>query len=291
MTTIDNTLAGKICLVTGATNGIGLVTARALAQMGAHVIVAGRSAERGQAALDNIREETDSESLDLLLADLSSQADIRQFARQFHDRYDRLDVLVNNAGAFYSTRQTSADGLEMTFALNHLGYFMLTGLLLGSLRKAAGENGEARIVNVSSNAHAGARLNWAVIEGRKRINGYQAYRLSKLANILFTYELARKLEGSGVTVNTLHPGFVATGFGLNNPGIVGWGARLAQVFALTDIEGAQTSIYLASSPDLRGVTGKYYVRKQPVSSSPVTYNEETARRLWAVSEQLTGVSY
>ena len=275
----------KICLVTGATSGIGLVTAQALAQQGATVIVVGRHPERGAATVRRIVQATGNPHVELLLADLSVQAQVRQLAAEFQRRFARLDVLVNNAGALFIKRQLSADGLEMTFALNHLGYFLLTHLLLGTLTASA----PARIVNVSSNAHQGAQMHFADLQGQRRYSGWRAYCQSKLANLLFTYELARRLDGSGVTANAVHPGFVATGFGRNNRGLFGLCMRVAQLTALSPEQGAETLIYLATSPEVEGMSGKYFVKQRPVESSRASYDQEAAQRLWQLSAELTGL--
>ena len=280
---IHDTMHGKICLVTGATAGIGLATARALAQKGAVVYIVGRSLDKCAATVSQIRTETDNQAVEYLLADLSSQEQIRALAIQFQSRQQRLDVLVNNAGAFFLWRQESVDGIEMTFALNHLSYFLLTNLLLDTIKASA----PARIVNVSSNSHYGARINFEDLQGKRRYWGNTAYGQSKLANVLFTYELALRLGDSQVTSNALHPGFVATNIGSNN----GWLARLFLWFAhrkaLTPDQGARTSVYLASSPQVVQVTGKFFVKCKLVDSDPVSYNQETARRLWKISSELT----
>lgn len=275
-------MSGKICLVTGATAGIGLVTARELARQGATVLLVGRNAHKGADTVKQIREQTSNPELDFLQADLSVQQDIRRLALQVQQQ-QRLDVLVNNAGALFLQRQESADGIEMTFALNHLNYFLLTSLLLDLLKASA----PARIVNVSSAAHEGASINFDDLEGKHRYQGGKAYGQSKLANLLFTYELARRLEGTGVTVNALHPGLVASNFGMNN----GWLAQLfkplVKLVGKSPERGAQTSIYLASSPEVAGVSGKYFVDKQETRSAPASYDVEAARRLWQVSEEMT----
>lgn len=280
-------MQGKTVMVTGANAGIGKITAQELARMGAHVVMVARSRERGETALAEIKTATGSSQIDLLLADLSSQESIRQLANDFKARYNKLDVLVNNAGAIFLQRQESVDGLEMTFALNHLGYFLLTNQLLDVIKAST----PARIVNVSSQAHYRAKLNFDDLQNKTSYHGYQAYSQSKLANLLFTYELARRLAESGVTVNALHPGFVASNFAKNN----GLAARLAMnLFKLLRIsrtteEGAETPIYLASSPEAAGVTGKYFSDKRAIRSSKVSYNETDARQLWQTSEQLTGL--
>ena len=275
-----------ICLVTGATSGVGLVTAQALAQQGATVLVVARNPERGAATVKRMAQDTGNPNIDLLLADLSSQAQIRQLAAAVQRRCTRLDVLVNNAGALFTRRRLSADGLEMTLALNHLGYFLLTNLLLDRLKASA----SARIVNVASNAHRGGRINFADLQGQRRYGGWRAYCQSKLANLLFTYELARRLGNTGVTANAVHPGFVATGFGRNNPGAFAWLIRIAQCAALSPEQGATTLIYLASSPEVQGVTGTYFVKKRAVPSSKASYDQAAARRLWDISADLTSLT-
>jgi NAD(P)-dependent dehydrogenase (short-subunit alcohol dehydrogenase family) len=278
-------MQNKICLITGATSGIGQATAMALAQKGITVIVAGRDEERCQKTVARIQRETQNFHVDYLLADLSVQAQVRQLAADFKARYERLDVLVNNAGAIFLRRQISADGIEMTFAVNHLAYFLLTNLLLEPLKASA----PARVVNVASNSHYGQHLDFDNLQLKRGYNPMRAYGRSKLCNLYFTYELARRLEneGTGVTVNAMHPGFVATNMGANN----GWWVKLflplVHLNSLTPEQGASTVVYLASSPDVEGVSGKYFVREREVESDPVSYDESAARRLWEVSEEMT----
>ena len=279
---------GKVCLITGATAGIGLVTAQALAQQGATLVIVGRNAEKCAAMVEQLKQQSGNAHIDYLVADLALQSAVRRLADQFCARYARLDVLINNAGAHFMQRQETAEGIEMTFALNHLSYFLLTHLLLDRLKASA----PARIINVASDAHGGAKLNFDDLQNRQHYGGmgFQPYAQSKLANILFTYELARRLEGSGVTVNTLHPGFVATNFATNN----GWLARLLMKgvlhrFAISPDEGAQTTIYLATSPEVAGVTGKYFVQKKAIASSPASYDQAAGQRLWTISAQMTGL--
>jgi NAD(P)-dependent dehydrogenase (short-subunit alcohol dehydrogenase family) len=276
---------GKVCVVTGATSGIGLVTAEVLARQGATLIVVARNPERGAATVDRLRQETGNAAVELLVADLSVQAQVRQLASDIQRRFPRLDVLINNAGALFSRRQVSSDGIEMTFALNHLAYFLLTHLLLDSLKASA----SARIVNVASEAHRRSRLDFADLQGQHRYGAWRAYGRSKLANILFTYELARRLVGTSVVANALHPGFVATNFGRNNPGVMTLALRLLQLTAMSSEEGAQTITYLASSSEVNGITGKYFVKKKAVRSSRVSYDRADAERLWQVSAGLTGL--
>ncbi len=279
-------MQGKICLVTGATAGIGRVTARELARQGATVIVAGRNAEKSAAVVEQIKQQTGNPNVAYLLADLSSQSEVRALANQFKRQYPRLDVLVNNAGAMFLRRQESADGIEMTFALNHLNYFLLTNLLLDTLIA----NAPARIVNVASRAHVGvAGLNFDDLQNQKGYFGWRAYGQSKLCNVLFTYELARRLEGTSVSANALHPGLVATRFGSNNTGL-SWIWTFVNLFALSAEEGAQTPIYLAASPEVEGVTGRYFYQSKALPSSKASYDAQAARRLWQVSEQMTGLA-
>lgn len=276
----------KICIVTGANSGIGKVTARELAKMGATVVMVCRSQERGQAAQAEIKAASHNDSVDLMLADLSSQAAIRRLAQSFKEKYQQLDVLVNNAGAVFMQRRLSEDGLEMTFALNHLGYFLLTNLLLDVIKASA----PARIVNVSSEAHRGRKINFDDLQGEQSYSGYNDYGQSKLANILFTYELARRLEGSGVTVNCMHPGFVGSNFARNNGLLARVAMTLLRPFARSPEKGAETAVYLASSPQVEGVSGHYFIDKEEATSSPESYDEAVAQRLWQVSMELTGLT-
>jgi NAD(P)-dependent dehydrogenase (short-subunit alcohol dehydrogenase family) len=282
----DRSLTGKTCLVTGATDGVGKVTARALAEQGAHVLLVGRDPDKTEQTTRQIREQTGSASVQSFLADLSSQKQVRRLAEEVLSRHERLDVLVNNAGALFLTRQESQDGIEMTLALNHLGYFLLTHLLLDRLRQSA----PARIVNVASEAHQSGTLDLEDLEGRRRYSGWGAYCQSKLANVMFTYSLARRLEGTGVTANALHPGFVATGFGSDN----GWRGALMRpfirLFGMNVERGARTQIHLAGSPEVEGKSGLYWVKCRPARSSRVSHEEAAGERLWQLSAQMTGVA-
>jgi NAD(P)-dependent dehydrogenase (short-subunit alcohol dehydrogenase family) len=278
-------MAGKLCLTTGGSRGIGRVAAAELAAMGATVVIVARDAERGADTVAEIEHKT-GHSAGLLLADLSSLEEIRKVAREYRERYDRLDVLINNAGAVFSQRAVTVDGFERTFALNHLAYFLLTNLLLDLLRTDA----PSRIVNVSSTAHQGAVLDFDDLQSERKYSGFRAYGRSKLANILFTHELARRLEGTEVTANCLHPGVVATGFNKNNGILMRLGMTIARPFLISPEKGAETIVYLASSPAVEGVTGEYFVNCTATSSSPASYDEEAARRLWEVSARLTGIS-
>jgi retinol dehydrogenase 12 len=278
-------MKGKTCMVTGASSGIGFETALELARRGARVTLLSRSAERCQAAVQRIRQETGNEETDFIAADLSSLAEVRRAAEEFLRRQESLDVLVNNAGGFFWKRMETVDGLELTFALNHLSYFLLTDLLLERLKASA----PSRIVCVSSDAHRGARLNFDDLQGKRKYSGFPAYAQSKLMNVLFTYELSRRLEGSGVTANALHPGFVASGFGKNNGLLFRLAMPLAQLGAISPQEGARTSIYLASSPEVESVSGKYFTKEKEVQSDPASYDEQSARRLWEISTEMTHI--
>ena len=279
-------MQNKICLITGATSGIGQAAALALAQMGATVAIVGRSEERCQSTVAHIQRETNNFHVDYLLADLSIQSQVRKLAENFKARYQHLDVLVNDAGAIFLRRELSADGIEMTFAVNHLAYFLLTNLLLDTLKASA----PTRIVNVASNSHLGQHLDFDNLQLKHGYNPMRAYGRSKLCNLYFTYELARRLDGTGVTVNAMHPGFVATNMGTNNGRLVRLFLPLIHLNSLTPEQGARTVVYLASSPDVETVTGKYFVREREVASDPVSYDEAAAKRLWEVSEEMTGLS-
>ncbi len=284
---ITNEMRGRICLITGATSGIGLVTARELAARGATVAIVGRNETKTRATVETIRQQTDNAEVDYLLADLSSQAAVRGVADAFQRRYGALHVLVNNAGAVFMRRQVTADGLELTFALNHLAPFLLTNLLLDTLRA----NTPARVVTVGSVAHNGAQIPFDDLQQTKgRYSAFGVYGQTKLANIMFTYALARRLEGSGVTANTLHPGFVGSNFARNNGPVMNVAMSLGRPFAINVEKGAETSIYLASSPEVATVSGQYFYKCKPTRSSQASYDVPAQERLWQVSEQLTGLA-
>src|SRR5829696_7949288 len=247
----------KICLITGATSGIGKATAMGLANMGASVVMVGRDQGKGEAVMAEIKEKCTNASVDLMLADLSSQEEIRRLAGEFKEAYPRLDVLINNAGLFRSKRITTAEGLETTFAVNHLAYFLLTKLLLDVLKASA----SSRIVNVSSGDHNNGAIDFDDLQGEKGYKGAKAYSQSKLADVLVTYELARRLEGTGITANCLHPGAgVRTNFGSGVSGVFGLIVRALRPFMISPEKGAETSIYLASSPEVEGLSGRYFVK-------------------------------
>ncbi|PIO48149.1 MAG: short-chain dehydrogenase [[Chlorobium] sp. 445] len=275
-------MKGKFCIVTGANSGIGFESAKALAKMGARVGLLCRTQAKCDDAKAAILHAVPDAELDTFAADLSSQAEIRRVAQEIKQTYPKLDVLLNNAGIVENERKLSVDGIEMTFAVNHLAYFLLTNLLLEHLKAAA----PSRIVNVSSAAHFGARMDFDDLQGEKSYSGWRAYSQSKLANILFTIELARRLEGTGVTVNALHPGVIGTKL-FRNLGIIN---TLAGIFLTSPEKGAETSVYLASSPDVEGITGKYFDNKRMVLPSSAAQNLADAKRLWDISAALTHLS-
>ena len=277
-------MEGKTCLITGGSDGIGYVAARELARMGAQVFIVGRNAFKTKDAVDRIRDETGNREVRYLLADLSSQGDVRRLADQVKERIPRLDVLLNNAGAIFLSNRSSVDGIEMTFALNHLGYFLLTTLLLDLLKDSA----PARIVNVSSSSHGSpGEFRLEDLPQPWKSGGYRAYGRSKLCNLWFTYELARRLEGSAVAVNALHPGLVRTNIARNN-GVLG---RVVNFFigarGVDAARGAETLTYLAASPEVEGITGKYFVDCRAIASSSLSYNAGLASGLWEMSERQT----
>ncbi len=279
---INTTMQGKVCLITGGTNGIGKSTAQELARLGATVVIVGRDVQKTDRVVEEIRTASGNNRVDSLLADLSSQQEVRRLAHEFKSRYSHLHVLLNNAGAVFMQRQLSVDGLEMTFALNHLAYFLLTNLLLDTIKASA----PARIINVSSDAHSGGKMEFDNLQGERNY-GVSAYGNSKLANILFTIELAHRLEGTGVTVNALHPGFVNTGFGKNNPGFLMKVIRaVTPLVARSPEKGAETSIYLASSPEVEKLTGRYLHNSKVIPTAPQATDMAVAKKLWDVSAEM-----
>ena len=275
-------MQGKVCIVTGASSGIGRVAALRLAERGATVVLVCRNEERGAPVLEEIERREGSGTATLLTTDLSSQRQVREAAAAFLARFDRLDVLINNAGiAGWGKRLVTEDGLETTFAVNHLAPFLLTGLLLDRLKASA----PARVITVSSVAHRNAALDFDNLQGERRYSGFGAYCRSKLANVLFTRELARRLEGTGVTANCLHPGVVATGIFRNLPGWMR--AVLVSPLVLSPEKGADTLLYLATAAEVADVSGSYFVRRKPVRTSRLSRDPAVARRLWEASEALT----
>jgi retinol dehydrogenase 14 len=276
-------MKGKTVLITGATNGIGKAAALEIAKQGANVIIVGRDKTKTESVANELRSSSGNKTIDFMLADLSSQEDIRKLAADFKTKYSRLDVLINNAGGYFDTRKTTVDGLEYTFAFNHLGYFLLTNLLLDVLKASK----PSRIVNVSSAAQAPGKIFWDDVELSKGYSGMKAYYQSKLANVMFTYELAKRLANTGVTVNALHPGVVNSGFGSGVGGFVGFAFGLIKRFqAISPEQGADTVIYLATSPEVEGVTGKYFDKRKPKQTNPISYDDAANKRLWEESDKL-----
>lgn len=280
-------MSGKIAIITGANSGMGLASTIALARMGAHVIMACRSQARGEAALEQAKQACNGcGDIRLMQLDLGSFSSIRQFASEYQAQYDRLDVLLNNAGVVTIKRETTADGYEAMLGVNHLGHFLLTNLLLGPLKQAQ----QGRIVNVSSGAHKIGKIHWEDPNLSKGFHVAKGYAQSKLANILFTKELARRLSGTGVTANALHPGAVSTSIGVNRE--TGFGKavhRVLRPFFLTPDEGAKTAVYLASAPEVEQVTGDYFVKCKPVRTTEKAGDPQLAARLWEWSERQTGL--
>jgi retinol dehydrogenase-12 len=280
-------LREKVYLITGATSGIGLESARELARQGATVVLAGRDPGRGEAALAEVRRTVPDAKLDLMLADLTSLASVRKLAEDFQRKYSRLDVLLNNAGLIIDRRKVTADGFEATFATNHLAHFVLTHQLLELLKAS----GASRVVNVSSEGHRMGSLDFLddLQAERNGYSGTKVYGNSKLANILFTRGLKRRLEGTKVTTNSLHPGVVRTGFGLNSEGILKHLVKLAAPFMLSAEGGARTSVYLASSPEVEGVSGRYFIKSKVAKESRAAQDDAATEKLWQKSAELTGV--
>lgn len=277
-------MGGKTVLITGGTSGIGKAAAKALAAMGAEVVITGSNLERGEKALAEIRSES-SGSIELMLADLSAQSEVRRLAEEFKESHDRLDVLVNNAGLVQSKRTETPDGMETTLAINHLAPFLLTNLLLGLLEQST----PGRIVTTSSEARRWGKLDFDDLQSRREYKGMPVYGMTKLANIMFTYELAGRLEGTGVTANCFHPGAVSTGFGQNNGGPMALLFRAFKPFMRSPEQGADTLIWLASSPEVEGISGKYYSDRKEIEAREISSDLAARRRLWEMSEELTGL--
>ncbi len=278
---------GKVCLITGATSGIGYYTAQEIARLGADVVIIGRDPARCQASVSQIQHATGSPSVAYIIADLSSQSQVRAAAGRFYQSHDHLDVLVNNAGSVFLFRKKSVDGIEMTFAVNHLAYFLLTLLLLPALKNSP----SARVVSVSSGGHYNQHLDFDNLQLKGFYDPWHAYGRSKLANIYFAYELARRLHGTRVTSNALNPGLVDTEIWtkvnrLITPLLKYYVHRNGQ----SPLAGAQTSIYLATSPEVEGITGKYYASLTQRESSPVSHDQVSATRLWEISLEMTGLT-
>jgi NAD(P)-dependent dehydrogenase (short-subunit alcohol dehydrogenase family) len=276
-------MQGKTVVITGATSGIGEVAAIRLAEQGARIVFTARDKARATDTMSALRKANPNADHAVHMADLSRLAEMKRVAAELA-REPAIDVLVNNAGALFNKRQETEDGLEMTFALNHMAYFVITNLLLGKL------NSGARIVSVASNAHRGARLDFDDLQTRRGYVGFPVYSKSKLCNILFNRELARRIAGTGVTANALHPGFVATRFGDNSGGLIRTVLKVAKpIGAISPEEGAKTIIYLASSPQVKGVSGEYFYECKPATPTAEARNDQDAKRLWDVSAQIAGL--
>ena len=278
----EKPLNGKVCLLTGFTSGIGRITARELAGMGATMILVARHSMHGETVKNDIRDETGNKDLFVFQADLSSLQDIRVLAEAFKRRFQRLDILINNAGLLSAQRMVSKDGFELTFAVNHLAPFLLTRLLLDVMDKSA----PARIINVASDLHRKVEIDFEDLMSEREYNPMKVYSRSKLANVLFTRELAARLGPARVTANSLHPGTIATDIVRDYPAIMRFFWKL---LTANPQKGARTTIHLASSPDLAGVTGAYFAKEQQVPSSPYSQDSQVARRLWETSERLCGL--
>lgn len=285
-TAVAGSMSGKTVLVTGGTGGIGLATASSLALTGARVGITGRDLARAETAAAAIVRASGNPAVDVFVADMSSQAEVRRLAGEVLESYPRLDVLLNNVGGFWAHRHATVDGLERTFALNHLAPFLLTGLLLDRLRASA----PARVVTVSSGAQSMGRIDFDDLIGERKYSGQSAYNQSKLANVMFTYELAGRLEGTGVTATVLHPGVTNTGFGAEDTAR-GWGPLIALMrpFMKSPARGAETSVYLATSPEVEGVSGRYFANRKARDSHKASYDAATTARLWQVSADLVGL--
>ncbi len=278
-------MTGKVCLITGANSGIGKATALGLAKLDATVVIVSRDKDKGEAALLEMRTRSGNKNVDAMVADLSSQDSVRELAHDFKARYKKLNVLINNAGVFLPKRVPTVDGLEATFATNHLGHFLLTNLLLDVLKASA----PSRIINLTSSAHRGTEMDFDDLQGEKKYSGYHAYSQSKLANVLFTYQLAKLLEGTGVTVNCLHPGVVRTGFGKDQRGLWSILVTVSSPFMMSPERAARAAIYLATSPELEAVTGKHFSKGRDQRSSEESYDMASAERLWKISAELTKI--
>jgi NAD(P)-dependent dehydrogenase (short-subunit alcohol dehydrogenase family) len=284
---MDFAMKDKVVVVTGATSGIGEVAADRLAQKGARIVFVARDRERGEATRKHFRAIAAQSDHTVHYADLTKLADQKRVAKEIADSEPQIDVLINNAGAMFGTRQVTEDGLEKTFALNHMSYFTITNILLDRLKATPG----ARIVSTASDAHKASKLNFDDLQSEKSYSPFGVYGRSKLMNILFTRELARRLAGTGVTANCLHPGFVGTRFGDESGGLMSWLIKLGKNFALTPEQGAETIIYLASSDDTEGKTGGYYDKKQLATPSRAAQSDADAKRLWDISAKIAGVGF
>jgi len=281
---MNRDITNKIVIITGATDGMGLETARELAKHNPKLVLVGRNSVKGSRVVEELIKESGNNSIEFFSADLSSQKDIREFVEKFKAKYDHLDMLINNAGAYFPEKLISADGFEMTFALNHLGYFLLTNILLDYLKKST----PSRIINISSGAHMMAKFDINNLNSDGKYDAWNAYSTSKLENLYFTYELAEKLNSTGVTVNAIHPGLVNSQFGKKGKGItLAIFQALQKLIGKTAANGAKTAIYLALSDEVEGITGSYFADEKLSKSSEVSHDKEIAKKLWEISEKLT----
>ncbi len=278
-------MGGKTVLITGGTSGIGKATAVALAALGADVVVIGRNPQRGEAAVEEIKAQGHSDSVELMLVDLSVQSEVRRLAGEFLERHDRLDVLANNAGLVQSKRTETPDGIETTLAINHLAPFLLTNLLLERLKESA----PSRVITVSSEAQRWGNMDFDDMQSKRKYRGFPVYGMTKLANIMFTFELAERLKGTYVTANCVHPGPVGTNFGKNNGGPMALFFRAAKPFMRSPEQGADTLIWLAFSPEVEGTSGKYFSDRKEIEAKEIALDPAARRRLWEISEDLTGL--
>jgi NAD(P)-dependent dehydrogenase (short-subunit alcohol dehydrogenase family) len=279
-------MEGKVCVITGATSGLGLEAAERLAKLGARLVLVGRDEARGAAALARLRASVPGVAARILYGDLSRLAEMKRIGGEIAASEPRIDVLINNAGALFASRHVTPDGLELTFALNHMAYFVVTSLLLDNLKASA----PSRIVSTASFAHRGQALDFGDLQATKSYGGMRVYGRSKLANILFTRELARRLAGSGVTANCLHPGFVATRFGGGNGILMRTAVRIAMVGAIPVAKGAETIVYLATAPEVASVSGGYFAKSRPARPSAAAQDDVAARRLWDESAAIAGIA-
>jgi NAD(P)-dependent dehydrogenase (short-subunit alcohol dehydrogenase family) len=278
-------MIGKICIVTGSNSGIGKETALALTGMGATVVMAVRDLERGETAREEIIRRTGKDAVDLMICDLSSTKSIRQFVEEISNKYDRLDVLINNAGAACHERQITEDGFERSLAVNYLGPFLLTRELLPLLERSA----PSRVINLSSGMHTRAKIDFDDIQSERSSNGMSVYGSTKLMILMYTYELARRLDGTGVTANVVHPGFAATNLGASMGLAYRIGLKLMRPFQINAERGSETPVYVATSPELEGVTGRYFAKSLEKPSSEESYDESAQKRIWDVAESLLGL--
>jgi NAD(P)-dependent dehydrogenase (short-subunit alcohol dehydrogenase family) len=281
-------MQGKVVVITGATSGIGEVAARRLAAMGARLVLIARDGTRGEAALTRLRSGgSPGIAHSIHYGDLSRISEMKRLAREIAAAEPRIDVLINNAGALFGTRQVTEDNLEMTFALNHMAYFVLTH----GLRERLSASAQARIINTASNAHRGSALDFTDLQSQKSFSGVKVYGRSKLCNILFTRELSRRWSGQGITANSLHPGFVATRFGDASGGWLARAVGLAKTFAISPEKGAETLVYLAASPEVAGVSGEYFYQSRPATPTREARDDAAAKRLWMESAKIAGIEF